>query len=246
MKNQILAISSALALCFSTVAFAHVDVIMTNNSGTYASTAADRSAKAQATAPTNDEKAKKLLDEVSAKVRSYKTVSIDFKYALDNKSEDIHQSTRGSVHLMGEKYSLDLMGISMLYDGKQLYQISTEDEEINISTPTGDDEMEISPSSMLSFYENGYTYEWDIEQNVRGRKIQYIRLKPMDSNSENKSILLGIDVQTKHIYNMIQTQKNGTKITITVNSMKPNMPMPASTFKFDESKYDGFYINRLD
>jgi hypothetical protein len=37
----------------------------------------------------------------------------------------------------------------------------------------------------------------DILQDVRGRKIQYIKLIP--SNLKIREILLGIDVQTKHL-----------------------------------------------
>jgi hypothetical protein len=57
----------------------------------------------------------------------------------------------------------------------------------------------------------------DIVQDVRGRKIQYIKLIPTSSKDQRKEILLGIDVQTKHIYNLIEIGK-GTKTTLTVNS----------------------------
>ena len=68
----------------------------------------------------------------------------------------------------------------------------------------------------------------------------------MDSNSEIKHILLGIDAETKHIYNLIETGKNGTKTTLTVNSFKTNDPISKTLFTFDESKYKEYYINRLD
>jgi outer membrane lipoprotein-sorting protein len=35
----------------------------------------------------NSEKAKKYLEEVSAKVKSYENISIDFKYSLNNEAE---------------------------------------------------------------------------------------------------------------------------------------------------------------
>ena len=99
---------------------------------------------------------------------------------------------------------------------------------------------------MLSFYENGYTYAMDIEQNVQGRKIQYVKLTPIDSNSEINYILLGIDAQTKHIYTLIQIGKNGTKTTLTVNSFKTNETLSKSLFTFDATKYKDYYINKLD
>ncbi|MEX2349884.1 MAG: outer membrane lipoprotein carrier protein LolA [Flavobacteriaceae bacterium] len=194
----------------------------------------------------SDQKAKNLLNEVSAKVKSYENIQIDFKYSLRNTKENINQETRGDVTLKGDKYLLDLMGTTRLFDGKKIYTIVPEDEEVIISTYSSENDEDITPSKMLTFYEKGYTYKWDIVQDIKGRKIQYIKLKPMDSNAEIKDILLGIDPQTKHIYKLIQKQDNDTEITITVNSFKTNQPLPNTLFTFDAGKYKGYYINNLD
>ncbi|WP_242094733.1 LolA family protein [Aestuariivivens sediminicola] len=193
---------------------------------------------------TND--AKGLLKEVSQKVKGYTNISIDFKYVLENTAENVRQETRGDVVMEGDKYVLNILGITRIYDGKKIYNISPEDEEVTISSVDIDDEDSITPSKMLSFYEDGYTYAMDIIQNVKGRKIQYVKLTPIDSNSEIKSILLGIDAQTKHIYNLIQMGKNGTKTTLTVNSFKTDEPISKTLFNFDASKYKEYYINTLD
>ena len=190
--------------------------------------------------------AKTLLDEVSNKVKSYDNISIDFKYMLHNASENIKQETRGDVIMQGEKFKLNILGITRIFDGKTLYSISPEDEEVTISSENLDDENNITPSKMLSFYEDGYSYKMDIVQNVKGRKIQYVKLTPIDSDSEIKLVLLGIDAQTKHIYNLIETGNNGTKTTLTVNSFKTNEPLSKTLFTFDESKYKDYYINKLD
>jgi outer membrane lipoprotein-sorting protein len=193
----------------------------------------------------NDAAAKTLLTEVSTKVKSYNNISIDFKYVLDNTKENIHQETRGDVVMAGDKYKLNILGITRIFDGSKLYSISPEDEEVSISKEEND-EATITPSKMLSFYENGYTYKMDIIQDVRGRKIQYVKLIPIDSNSEIKNILLGIDSATKHIYNLIEIGKNGTKTTLTVNSFKTNETLSKTLFTFDATKYSDYYINNLD
>lgn len=191
-------------------------------------------------------KAKTLLNEVSAKVRSYDNMVIDFKYSLENSAENMSQETRGDVSINSNKYVLNLMGTTQIFDGKKIYTIIPEDQEINISNYVAEDDNNITPSKMLTFYQEGYTYTWDITQDIKGRKIQYIKLTPIDSNADVKNILLGIDGQTKHIYNLIQTQDNGTKITITIKSFKTNQPLAKNLFSFNEDRYKDFYINRLD
>jgi len=191
--------------------------------------------------------AKTLLNEVSQKVKSYNNISIDFKYIVDIPGENIRQETRGDVILEGDKYVLNMMGSTRIFDGNLIYTIVPEDEEVTVSKYNPQDDMEITPSKMLTFYEKGYNYKMDIEQTVKGRKIQYIRLTPTNTNADIKNILLGIDIQTKHIYKLIQTDKNDNQFTITVNSFKTNQPLSKTLFNFDESRYknDGNYINKL-
>ncbi|QBA64047.1 LolA family protein [Muriicola soli] len=190
-------------------------------------------------------KAKALLDEVYNKVQSYDNIEVEFKYALENKEANINQETRGDVTLQGDKYLFNYLGSQQLYDGKKVYTVVPENEEVTIEDRSEEDNT-ITPSKMLTFYKSGHNYAWDILQNVQGRKIQYVKLTPIDTNSEIASILLGIDAQTKHIYKLIETGKNGTKTTITVNSFKTNQPLSKTLFTFDEAKYedDGYYIIR--
>ena len=197
-------------------------------------------------AQNTSDKAKSLMDEVSAKVNSYDNISIDFKYVLNNTEEDINQETRGDVIMEGEKYVLNILGVTRIYDGKTLYTINPEDEEVTISSNNTEDENTITPSQMLSFYNEGYGYAMDIVQNVAGRKIQYVKLIPIDSNSEIKHVLLGIDIKTKHIFNLIEVGSNNTKTTLTVDSFKTNEPLSKTLFTFDETKYNDYFINRID
>jgi len=191
---------------------------------------------------------KSLLNEVSQKVKSYENIEIDFKYNLSNDKENVNQDTRGNVTLSGDNYVLNMLGTTRIFDGKNIYSLVPEDEEVTISAYNAEDDKDITPSKMLTFYEKGYTFKKDILQDVKGRKIQYVKLIPIDPNAEIKIILLGIDVQTKHIYRLIQTDAQGTKYTLTVNSFKTNQPLSKTMFTFDEAKYtkEGYYINRLD
>ena len=193
-----------------------------------------------------DKKAKELLDGVTAKIKSYDNIAIDFKYTLSNAKENINQESKGNVTIDGNKYMLNFMGVTKIFDGKKTYTIVPEDEEVTISNLNDDDDKAITPSKMLTFFNSGYKYSWDIVQDIKGRKIQYIKLIPNNSKDKRKEVLLGIDVQTKNIYNLIENGKNGTKTTLTVNSFKTNQPLSKNQFTFIASKYHNYYINKLD
>lgn len=193
-----------------------------------------------------DKKAKALLDQVTSKVKSYDNIVIDFKYSLNNAKENINQDSKGNVTMKNNQYVLNFMGITKIFDGRKTYTIVPEDEEITITNINEKDDSAITPSKMLTFFNSGYRYSMDALQDIRGRKIQYIKLIPTNARDQRKEILLGIDVQTKHIYNLIEMGKKGTKTTLTVNSFKTNQPLSKNQFTFAESKYPNYYINKLD
>ncbi|VAW10667.1 Outer membrane lipoprotein carrier protein LolA [hydrothermal vent metagenome] len=191
----------------------------------------------------NSDKAKTLLDEVYTKVKGYENIFVDFKYVLNNTEADINSETRGDVTMQGDRYLFNYLGTKQLYDGNKVYTIVPENEEVTIEDKS-EDENALTPSKMLTFYKEGHTYTWDILQNIQGRKIQYVKLVPIDTNAEIKSILMGVDAETKHIYKLIYTGDNGTTTTITVNSFKTNQTLSKTLFTFDEGKYksEGYYI----
>lgn len=197
-------------------------------------------------AQAQDAKAKALLDKVTAKIKSYNNITIDFKYSLHNAKENINQDSKGTVVMKGNQYVLNFMGITKLFDGKKTYTIVPEDEEITVSALNEKDDSAITPSKMLTFFNKGYKFSMDIVQNVSGKKIQYIKLVPINAKDQRKEILLGIDSKTNNIYNIIEIGKKGTKTTLTVNSFKTNQALPKNQFTFAASKYPNYYINKLD
>jgi outer membrane lipoprotein-sorting protein len=183
------------------------------------------------------QKAKTLLDEVSAQVASYDNIYLTFDYILDNDKENIHQETNGNVRIQGDNYHLNFMGIERIYNGNKIYSIIHEDEEVVISDGENEEESEFTPSKVLTFYQKGYNFNWDKVQSIGGKKIQFIKLLPINPNAENKYILLGIDIKSKNIYQVIYTNRKNTNTTFKIRSFKTNTTFPSNEFTFDEAKY---------
>lgn len=189
-------------------------------------------------------KAKELLDEVSTKIKSYKTLYIEFSNSLDNTEENVHQVTKGNASLKGDLYLVKLLGMTTIFDGEKVYTINPDDEEVNISEP---DEDAFTPAQFFSFYEEGYNFELDKVETLNGRKLQFVKLLPIDTDSEFNYVLLGIDNKTKHIQKIIQKGKNGTDITLIITNFKSNIELTNKLFEFNKNKYEGkgYIINEL-
>ena len=191
----------------------------------------------------NTEAARKLLDEVSGKISSFKNMKFDFTYVLENRPENIRQETNGSVTISKDLYRINFLGFEQLFDGKMTYTIIPENEEITISDPEEESEFGINPSKILTIYKKDYAYQWDIKQNVMGTPVQFIKLIPNEEKKELKYLLLGIDMRTKLIYRLIEIGRYDTRTTLTLKNIKTNINLRDDFFLFDKNKYPDYYIN---
>ncbi len=190
--------------------------------------------------------AKAQLDKVTKVVSSYNNIEIEFTYELVNNEADVNSKTKGTILLAGDKYKLNVLGMTRLYDGSKLYTISPEDEEITISSDQDEGSETISPNEMLKFFNTGYHAKMDIVQKLPGRSIQFIKLVPVKKSQEVSYLLFGVDKATNMVYRLIEIGSQNTKTIITVDSYKVNSKLPPNALKFDSKDYPGYFINKLD
>lgn len=189
------------------------------------------------------EKSRLLLDKVSKNMLSKENMSFEFAYKLENSKEKISQEIVGNAQISGEKYKLNFMDIQQIYDGNKTYTIIPENEEINIDSGDGNSDLMIKPTNLITFYTSGYGYEWDIKQIVMGRTIQYIKLLPIEENSDVKYLLIGIDINNLILYKIIEIGKNGTNTTLKIINQSYNTALPKNHFKFNPESYKDYFIN---
>lgn len=186
----------------------------------------------------NEETAKSILDKASGTMSAYSNLSMDFDYVLDNKAEDVKQEMSGDVILEGEKYVVNLFGSTQIFDGSKTYTIVPENEEVNISDSDLDEENTFTPSKFYSFYKSGYTYSMGELKQINGKNIQFVKLTPIDTNSEISNIMVGIDTKMNHIYQVIEIGVNQTRTILTAKNIKTNQQINGSVFAFDQKKYE--------
>ena len=189
------------------------------------------------------EKSRLLLDKVSKNMLSKENMSFEFAYKLENSKEKISQEIVGNAQISGEKYKLNFMDIQQIYDGHKTYTIIPENEEINIDSGDGNSELMIKPTNLITFYTSGYGYEWDIKQIVMGRTIQYVKLLPIEENTDVKYLLIGIDISNLILYKIIEIGKNGTNTTLKIINQSYNTALPKNHFKFNPESYKDYFIN---
>ncbi|MEC8636017.1 MAG: outer membrane lipoprotein carrier protein LolA, partial [Bacteroidota bacterium] len=122
--------------------------------------------------------AQNLLELTSKQMGNYENIEFEFSYILNNRVEQINQESSGQVTLAKEKYKLKFLDAIQLFDGNVLYTIVPENEEITITQADEEEEFGINPKELLNFHKDGYDYHWDINQRVKGKNIQFVKLIP--------------------------------------------------------------------
>ncbi|MGA0373304.1 MAG: LolA family protein [Flavobacteriaceae bacterium] len=187
--------------------------------------------------------AQNLLELTSKQMGNYENIEFEFSYILNNRLEQINQESSGQVTLAKEKYKLKFLDAIQLFDGNVLYTIVPENEEITITQADEEEEFGINPKELLNFHKDGYDYYWDINQRVKGKNIQFVKLIPKQKDGDVVSLLLGIDTQKNHLHKLIEVGKNGTVTTLTIKNMKVDSYLPENFFIFNQDDYPNYFIN---
>ncbi|MGE0090867.1 MAG: outer membrane lipoprotein carrier protein LolA [Bacteroidales bacterium] len=192
-----------------------------------------------------DPEAKKILDNLSAKTKSYKNIQIDFKVEYVNLKDNFKNSSQGTITLQDEKYKLDFMGIESYFDGKTLYSYIIESNEVNISEPEADDsDILNNPKQIFTLYEKDYKYQLISESTENETSYTIVDLYPIDLNKEYSRIRLQINTSDYQLKSATIFGKDGSNYSLIVSAFKPNQAIDNKLFIFDESKYPG--VEKID
>jgi outer membrane lipoprotein-sorting protein len=186
-----------------------------------------------------DAKAKKILDEVTEKTRTYTSVNADFIFSMENKEMEIDEKFEGSIQLKGQKYHLQMpkQGVEVFSDGTTLYNYMKEGNQVTISNIDDQSSGLMDPSAIFTIYEKGFKSEF-VDEKIMGTKTVYqINLYP-DSDEYDIS---KAEVYIDKVSMMIQSAKlyatDGNLYVIEVNKIETNKDFPNSTFVFNKANY---------
>lgn len=146
-------------------------------------------------------------------------------------------SGRGSIQMQASKFRHQVDGQTIWFDGKTLWTLVKENEEVTVTQPTDSEIAKLNPYAFLSSAAKNYTaafgtntksyYDLRLtpKQKVAGSEI---RVRIQHSNYRPTQIVLG--------------HASAGNITIDVTSYKVRQKYSGSTFMFSESKYPQYDV----
>ncbi len=192
-----------------------------------------------------DEKAKKILDELSAKTKAFSTIVANFSYTIENKIEKTSETQEGKITIKGKKYRLEIANQTIINDTKYSYTILKDAKEIqkniaNSANAKGGDD--INPSTIFTMYENGFKYQFIKEEKQKSGSIhQIIKLFPTEAKKRNfHTVLLTIDKVKKQIVSIKILGKDGNDMTYNVKKFVADSKIEDALFAYSIKSFPGY------
>lgn len=192
-----------------------------------------------------DNKAKSILDKVSAKNKEYKSIKAEFTFSMDNEEEDIHEISEGNIILKGNKYRLKLMGVDTYFDGTTMSSHIIDAEEVNVTEPEENEDEALNPAKIFSIYESGFTYKYVSEEKVKAVTVHVIDLFPIDTDRGFSYIRLKINSKTNQISSLKSVGVDGNDVSIILKKLTPNIEFSDSDFVFNAEENPDIEINDM-
>lgn len=184
-----------------------------------------------------DNKAKGILDAVSANYKSKNTLYFKFSYGTG--SGKISKNQTGSFYASKDKYKLKIMGNEQIFDGNKTYSINEDEQEITIAKQNSKETL--SPVNYIDSYKKGY----NIHYIGKNKNLDIIKLTPTKNNGI-KEVFLYVNTSKNNVEKIEQYSTTDKHITtITITEYKENPKVDSKIFTFNKNLYKNYLITEL-
>jgi outer membrane lipoprotein-sorting protein len=190
----------------------------------------------------NDPEAKVILDNVSAKFKTYKSVTANFTLTIADGNNKVQGTKKGIVYIQGSRYRVSISDQEIYSDGDNIWTYDKSANEVQV-TKFDPDANTITPQKMFTnFYDKYFLYKLNGETKKGGKTIQEIELTPVDKTKAFFKVLVEVDKSSKNIVSTKVFEKNGNRYVYTITLMKVNTNLADSLFVFNPKDYPGVEV----
>lgn len=186
----------------------------------------------------SDPAAKKILDAVSAKFKTFKSVQSNFSLKIENAANKIMGNKTGTVYMKGTRYRIKVSGQDIFCDGSNVWTVDVAAKEITL-TKLDPSNNTITPQKLFTnFYDKDFLYK--LNSDTKG--VQEIELTPIDKSKMFHKVIVFINKVTQTISSTKVFEKAGNRYTYTVSGMNTKGIIPDATFTFNQKNYPGMEL----
>lgn len=178
-----------------------------------------------------------ILDKAAAAYENSNGLTADFAMQTRSDIQQVSESFSGTIDIKGDKFVLKTPDMVTWFDGTTQWAYLERNEEVNVTTPGGDELQMVNPALLLRSYKKGYTAAYKGESTAPNGKAAFdIELTPKKKSDITK-VSLQIEKFSGLPASISVSTKNGINTTVRINKVKMNVNQPDSYFVFNTKDY---------
>jgi outer membrane lipoprotein carrier protein len=199
-------------------------------------------AGAQKNPTKNDPDAKKILDAVSAKFKTFKSPQATFTYKVENAQGKALSTKKGTVKMKGNKYRVTMDGLDIMSDGKTTWNYDKSAKEVTVNNVDANASAMTPQKLFTNFYDKDFYYKLNGERKEGGKTVQEIELTPTDKTRPYHKVYVLVDKNAKTIYSAKFLEKSGGRYSYTITGLQSSAGVSDADFVFNKAKYPGVEV----
>ena len=185
---------------------------------------------------------KAILDKAYQQFEKSSGVKLSFVLTTEDADGSAYEPQNGTAYVKQDKFKLDLAFATTWFDGKTQWVLLKDANEVNISNPSPQELITISPLALLNLYKTGYNLKKPMTKTIKGKELIQIEMSPIDKAQEFKKLTIALDKKTNSVTNVSFTTKDGIKSSLAITSYQTDNSFTNDMFSFNKLNHPGVEI----
>ncbi|HEX8316125.1 MAG TPA: outer membrane lipoprotein carrier protein LolA [Flavisolibacter sp.] len=190
----------------------------------------------------SDPEAKKLLDAVSTRFKTYASPQASFTYKVENAQGKALSTKRGTVTMKGNKFRVSMDGMEIFSDGKTVWNYDKSANEVTVNNVNEGGSGMTPQKIFTNFYDKDFFYKLNGTKKEAGKTLSEVELTPADKTRPYHKVYVLVDKAANSIYSARFLEKSGGRYSYTINSLKGSSASADTEFVFNKAKYPGVEV----
>ncbi len=192
-----------------------------------------------------DEKAQKILDQLSSKIKSQRSFYIEFSATIKNASTGVDENETGKGWVKGDKYYASFGDNTVISNGRKTWTIVKEEKSVYEADTEEDDEESVNPKKLMTIWESGFKNKYSKETKIGSETVHEIYLYPKNAGTaEYHTIILYVSKEDNELKKVVMKMKDATHMTYRLTKFTSSPDINDSKFVFNKAKYPGYTVIR--
>jgi outer membrane lipoprotein carrier protein len=185
--------------------------------------------------PRAEQMANELLTKASNKIKSFRTMEVEFTYKMENTSMEIVETMTGKVYSKGDKYRMVIGDNVFISDGETVWNYLDDMYEIHINYV---ENMEggLTPTALLDNFSDEYRGRFVRQETFNGKTVDIIDLVPNTPQSFFK-YRIALNASDHMLVYTIAYDRHGGTYTYTLGRTRTNHEIDDKLFVFNRADF---------